>query len=161
MADVAVSGGAVALGVLAGLLGYVAQAMAWNAALREANGERPSLGAFFTGRFLWVAVLTGVVLSIVSGLIGWIPFAGLAWAIFTVFAIAFVLDHGRGVFEAIGESFRLVAANFGPVFLLLLALLGINILGAIPAGLGLLVTLPVSVLALAYAFRRLTGGTIV
>ena len=42
--------------------------------------------------------------------------------------------------------------------LLILALAAINLVGAIPCGLGLLVTMPVSVIALTYAYRVLTGG---
>ncbi|QAY71486.1 hypothetical protein [Xylanimonas protaetiae] len=159
--DFRFSGGAIALAVVASLLALVARAMAWGAALREADGARVSLGQFFTARRLGAAVLAGLVIIVGDGIAGWIPLGSIAWQVFTVFTLAFVIDHGRPVFGAIGDSFRLVGKNFGAVFVLLIALVGINILGAIPVGLGLLVTLPLSVLALAYAFRRLTGGTIV
>lgn len=160
--DVALGGGALLLAVVSGLLWLVAQVLAWNGALREADGERPSLGAFFRCPRVWMGVLAALLLNIGSSVANIVPVVGqIAWAILTAFVMAYVIDHGRPVFEAIGDSFRLVSRSFGQVLLLMLALLGINILGAIPAGLGLLVTLPVSVLAMAYAFRRLTGGTIV
>jgi uncharacterized membrane protein len=46
------------------------------------------------------------------------------------------------------------------VFLLALALIGINILGAIPLGLGLLITVPVSAIASTYAYRVVSGGEV-
>ncbi|WP_148220731.1 hypothetical protein [Xylanimonas cellulosilytica] len=161
MDDFRFTAAATGLMVLGGLLSYVAQAMAWHAALREADGARPSLAQFVAARRLGVAVLTGIVIAVASGIVAFIPFGSIAWQIFTVFAIAFVVDRSLSPFAAIAESFRTVGRNFGSVFVLLLTLLGINLLGFLALGVGLLVTLPLSVLALTYAFRRITGGTIV
>ena len=51
-----------------------------------------------------------------------------------------------------------ISSQAGTLFLLALALIGINILGAIPLGLGLLVTVPLSIIASTYAYRVVSGG---
>jgi uncharacterized membrane protein len=43
---------------------------------------------------------------------------------------------------------------------LALALFGLNIVGAIPIGLGLLVTIPVTMIAGTYAYRVTVGGRV-
>ncbi|WP_425956638.1 hypothetical protein [Xylanimonas sp. McL0601] len=166
MARIGAGFGFTVLALIGYLISAALQALAVHAALSEADGARPSFGAFFRARNLWPAIGTAVLVSIGASIAAIVTFfliglGGLAFIIFTVFAVPLVLDHGRPAFTAIGDSFRLVGKNFGPVFLLLLALLGINILGLIPIGLGLLITVPLSILAVAYAFRRITGGTII
>ncbi|RZS60262.1 hypothetical protein [Xylanimonas ulmi] len=155
--------GALLLQLVALIVGAAVQVFAMSTALREADGSRPRLGAFFSASRLGPAIVVAVLVSIAASIAGALILlvGGLVLYLFAAFAVPFVLDRGLPVFGAIGESFRVVGRNFGPMLLLLLALIGINILGAIPLGLGLLVTLPLSALALAYAFRRLTGGTIV
>lgn len=155
--------GATALSFVGMLLSAALMALAFHAALREADGERPTFASYFRGSRTGAAMVTSILVSILVGVASVITFGlgGIVLAIFTVFAVPFVVDRGAAIFGSIGESFRLVGRNFGAVLLLLLALLGINLLGAIPLGLGLLVTIPLSFLAVAYAFRRLTGGTII
>lgn len=155
------SAGAIVLALVGAVIVWIAQVMAWNAALTEADGVRPPLGGFLRVRRMGTGLLAVVVVSVIGGLAGFIPLGPLVWGILVVFAVPFAVDHGRSAFGAIGGSFQVVGRNFGPVFLLLLTLVGINILGALVVLVGLLVTVPLSVLALAYAFRRLTGGTIV
>lgn len=155
------SAGAILLGLLGALVSAVLEVFAWNGALREADGARPSLGSFFSAQRVGPAILTAIIVSVGAAIASFIPLGGIAWAIFTVFTLPFVLDQNRPPFGAIGESFRTVGKNFGSVFLLLLTLVGINIVGAIALVVGLLVTVPLSLLAMAYAFRRLAGGTIV
>ena len=145
------------------LLGAALTALAVHAALREADGAKPTFASYFKGTRTGAAMVTSIIVSIMVGVAAVVTFGlgGLVLAMFTIFAVPFVIDRGAQVFGSIGQSFQLVGRNFGSVFVLLLALVGINILGMIPFGLGLLVTVPLSYLALAYAFRRLTGGTIV
>jgi uncharacterized membrane protein len=158
--------GATVLSLVGVIVSAAVQALGVHAALREADGARPSFGQFFRAPRVGSAVLTSIIVDVAIFLAALVTIfllglGGLVVFVFTVFAVPFVIDRARPVFGAIGESFTLVGRNFGPVVLLLLALLGINILGAIPFGLGLLITVPLSVLAIAYAFRRLTGGTII
>src|SRR5262249_23484041 len=53
-----------------------------------------------------------------------------------------------------------VRANIGPAVLTYLMIVVITFVGALICGVGLLVALPVAMLFLVYAWRRLTGGPI-
>jgi uncharacterized membrane protein len=149
----------------ASLVQTIAQVMAWDTGLREADGAHPGLGSFFAIRNAGNALLTGLIIAVGNALLARVPFVGfvgeLAWSLFVVLAIGFAVDRNMSPFAAIGASFRLVAKNFGAVLLLMLAIFGINMAGAFAFGLGLFVTIPLSALALTYAFRRLAGGAIV
>ncbi|MDR0483632.1 MAG: hypothetical protein LBH13_10870 [Cellulomonadaceae bacterium] len=155
--------GASFLSMVGAVLAEALQAMAKRSALVEADGGKPSFSQFFSGNRIGVAILTAIIVSIGTSLAAVVTLGigGLVFALFTVFAVFFVLDQGLTPFQGIAASFRLVAKNAGAVILLMLALVGINILGALALGVGVLVTLPLSTLAMGYAFRRLTGGTII
>jgi len=163
LAQTGVTFGATLLSLIGLLLTAALGALATHAALTEADGARPTFASFFKAPRLGTAVLTSIIVSVLTGIAAVFTFGlgGIALAIFTVFAVPYVIDRGTPVFGSIGDSFGLVGRNFGSVLLLLLALVGINLLGVLALGLGLLVTIPLSLLAIAYAFRRLTGGTIV
>lgn len=163
LAQTGLTFGATSLSFLGMLVTAALVALAMHAALKEADGARPTFASFFKAPRIGRAVLTAIVVQIITVVAGVVTLGlgAIVVPIFTVFAVSFVIDRGAPVFGSIGESFRLVGRNFGAVFLLLLTLVGVNILGAIAIGLGLLITIPLSILAIAYAFRRLTGGTIV
>ena len=72
----------------------------------------------------------------------------------------FVIDRDQSAVEGIRSSFRAISSQAGTLFLLALALIGINILGAIPLGLGLLITVPLSTIASTYAYRVVSGGEV-
>lgn len=155
------SGGSSLLGLIGSLVLGVLQALGINAALREVSGEKATWGNLFKANNFGMIILAALLLMAAS-------FVGLllcgigliAVAIFAVFTYHNVVDKGLNAWSAFTSSFSLVGKNFGAVFLLELALFGINILGAIPCGLGLFVTLPLSVLAIAFAYRRITGGVV-
>jgi len=148
----------VLLSVVGTVISYLVTAFFTRGALDESTGRRPDVAAFFrignVVNVLLAALIVGVLTSI--GLVLCI-LPGIAVAIFSAFVYYFTLDQGQDAITAVRSSWSLVAKNFGSVFLLLLALLGINILGAIPFGLGLFVTIPLSYVAVAFAYRRLVG----
>lgn len=153
--------GSTLLQLIGSLVGSVLGALGINAALREVAGEKATWGTLFKVDAFGMIILAALLLM-VAGFVG-LLLCGLgliAVAIFAPFTYHNVIDKGMNAWEAFTSSFRLVGQNFGAVFLLELALLGINIAGAIVCGLGLFITVPLSVLALAYAFRRITGGPI-
>ena len=80
-----------------------------------------------------IIVLVGLILLIVPGIIA---------ALALMFATYVVVDRGFGPIEAIKESVRLTKGHRWELFLLALALIGLNILGAIALLVGLLVTIP-------------------
>jgi len=147
------------LGLVGTVIGYLITAFFTRGALEEVDGRRPDVAAFFrignVVNVLLAALIVGI-LSYIGLFLCILP--GLAVLLFSVFVYYVALDQGVDAITAIRTSFSLVAKNFGQVFLLLLALFGINILGAIPCGLGLFVTIPLSYVAVGFAYRRLTGG---
>lgn len=95
-----------------------------------------------------IIVIIGLILLIVPGIIA---------ALALLFATYLVVDRNLGPIEAMKESARMTKGHRWNLFLLMLALLGINILGAIALLVGLLISIPVSLLAIAHAFRKLAG----
>jgi uncharacterized membrane protein len=153
--------GSSSLGLIGGLVLSVLGALGINSALREASGEKATWGTLFKVNSYGMIILTALLL-LVAGFVGAL-LCGLgliALAIFAPFTYHNVVDRGMSAWAAFTSSFSLVGKNFGAVFLLELALFGINILGSIPCFLGLFITGPLSLLAMAFAFRRLTGGPV-
>lgn len=148
----------VVLSVVGAVVGYLVTAFFTRGALDETTGRRPDLAAFFRISNVLHVVLAAVLVTILTtvGLLLCI-LPGLAVIVFSTFVYNVTLDRGQDAISAIRTSWSLVAKSFGAVLLLLLALLGINVLGAIPLGLGLFITIPLSYVAVAFAYRRLVG----
>ncbi len=145
--------------IITTVVGYLINAALVRGALHEVDGRRPSLGSFFQ----FTNVLNIILVSILVGLmaaIGILLFLipGLIVIFLSWWALHFVIDRHESAITGIGSSFRAISSQVGPVFLLALALIGINILGAIPLGLGLLITIPVTMIASTYAYRVVSGG---
>jgi uncharacterized membrane protein len=148
----------VLLSIVGTILSYLVTAFLTRGALDETTGRRPDVPAFFRISNVLHVVLAAFLVSILTtvGLILCI-LPGLAVIIFSAFVYYFALDRGEDAITAIRSSWSLVGKNFGQVFLLLLVLVGVNILGAIPLGLGLFLTIPLSYVAVGFAYRRLIG----
>lgn len=82
---------------------------------------------------------------------------GIYFAVSYIFAHFFVWFYDVEPTEAIRLSRRTVAGNFWQVLLLCLVLLGINMLGALAFGVGLLLTFPLSYCVLYAAFDDIIG----
>ena len=95
-----------------------------------------------------IAILLGLILLIVPGIILGILF---------MFVGYLVIDRGVGPVDALKQSWALTKGSRWKLFLLSLALLGINILGILALLVGLLVSVPVSFLATTHAYRVLSG----
>lgn len=106
----------------------------------------------FLGSYLLTSIIVaiGFVLLIVPGII-------LAMVLyFTLFP---VVDRGVRPFQALSESARMTKGHRWQLFLFSLVLLGLNILGLLALVVGLLVTIPVSWLAMAHVYRALEKRT--
>jgi hypothetical protein len=143
------------------VIGYLIDAALVRGALHEVDGQRSSLGSFFrftnVGNVILASILVGVLTTI--GLVLFV-IPGLIVAFLSWWTLQYVIDRGDSATEGLRSSFRAISSQAGPVLLLALALIGINILGAIPFGLGLLITIPVSVIASTYAYRVVSGGNV-
>lgn len=91
-------------------------------------------------------VLVGLVLFVVPGII-----AGIALS----FAAYLVIDKGLGPVEAIRESMRITEGHRWNLFIFALILIAINILGLLAFGVGLLITIPVTAIAVVHVYRWL------
>ncbi len=95
-------------------------------------------------------VLGGMILLIVPGII---------WAIQFQFFSLGVIEKGLGPIEALKASSQLTKGKKLKVDLLLFALLilGINALGVLALGFGLFITVPTTLVAYVYIYRKLQG----
>jgi uncharacterized membrane protein len=119
--------------------------------------ERVTLGALWHPHPYWIylaatllvglAVLLGLVLLIVPGII---------FALMFMFTSFLVIDRGLGPIDAMKESKRITSGYKWPLFGFVLLLALINVVGAAVLLVGLLVTVPVTSLAFAYAYRLLS-----
>lgn len=95
-----------------------------------------------------LAIVVGLVLLIVPGII---------FALMFMFTTFIVIDRGLGPIEALKESNRITYGHKWSLLGFTLMLVLINLLGLIALVVGLLVSIPVSSLAVTHAFRVLAG----
>ncbi|WP_431958495.1 hypothetical protein [Nocardia lijiangensis] len=147
------------LAVMAAL--WLLQAAMVRGALYETDGVEPVFGSYFkfvnAGNVLLTALLAflgtwiGLALCVIPGLVV---------GVLCMFALHFVVDQDLGPFDAIKSSATLVVHNIWPVVLLALSVAVITFLGLLLCGIGLLAAGPISILAVTYAYRTLTGGRV-
>ncbi len=140
------------------------------AALMIVDGRTPALDQIVTtdgllsyaiaGLITMVLVMIGSVLCLLPGII-----AAYLLQFFGYAVVDNVAGQSGGTprtdpVAALRASFDVTSANVGSLVLLLLVCIGLNMVGALLCGVGLLVTLPVTGIALAYAWRWFTDGHI-
>ena len=125
-------------------------------ALDITQGRPLEIGTMFRGFSLGQLVIAAILTSLLTfvGLIACIVGAFVV-AFFLSFTTYFIVDEGQSATSAMKASFDFTKANAGDLLLLFLAIIGANILGACLCGVGLLVSVPVTILAQAYAYRAL------
>lgn len=129
------------------------------AALAVCDGRTPQVGELFSTRDLGPYALVSIVVGVITAvgfLLCLLP--GLVAIFFLLFAPYVVADGAStDVGTALRRSVQLVRSAPGEVVVLLLGLIGINIVGALLCGVGLLFTYGITALALAHAWRTLSG----
>ena len=108
------------------------------------------------GKTLWHYVLGSllyILIVFVGTLLLIVP--GVVWSIKYQYYVHLIVDKGLGPVAALKRSGVITKGYKWTLFLFLLALAGINIVGALVLLVGLLVTVPVSLLAIVYAYRWL------
>lgn len=107
-------------------------------------------GAFFRYVIGQVAVglivIVGLILLIVPGII---------FALMFLFTSYLIVDKHMKPFDAIKESMRITKGHKWQLFLFVLTIIGINILGLLALAIGLLVSIPVSMLAVVHVYRKI------
>lgn len=121
--------------------------------MRLADALRVTLPGFFSYALAVAAygliVAFGMILLIVPGVL---------WALKYCLTGFLVVDKDANPLAALRRSAALTEGRRSELLVLGLMLLGINLLGALALGIGLLFTVPTSALAAAYAYRRLLGA---
>jgi len=107
---------------------------------------------------LFLVGLVGGILIAVGILLCILP--GLYLALGYMFASFLVVSRKLQFWQAMETSRRAVTDNLLPVIVLALALIGVNILGALACLVGLIVSIPLSFCATVVAFERIFGETV-
>ncbi|AEF39331.1 hypothetical protein [Hoyosella subflava] len=152
-----VSLAAVGIAIIVAVL-IVLSAAIVRGALDESADERPALRDFLrltNISQILLATVTVAALTLAGLLLCVVP--GLIVGFLSMFTVHFVVDQNQNAIEALKSSWRTVIDNVGPLLLLTVACYLIVVLGTVVI-VGFLITIPVSAIALAYAYRRVTGS---
>jgi len=156
--------GFLVVSLVAGLIGYLIQAIFIKAALDLTEGRRVGFGDFFRFVDAGPVVLTALILAAIGAVLGAIPVIG-GLAAFVVnflllFTFWFVIDKKLSPVDAMQASYRLITANLSTMILFYLLVAATIIVGILVCFVGLLVAVPLVLLATAFLFRRLLGDPI-
>lgn len=137
------------------------QAAIIRGALAIADGQRLEISTMLSTKDLGV-VLTGALIVGALSFVGVLAcYVGtIVVSFFTAFYLFFIIDQQQGAWESVKSSYRLVTKNAGSVVVLVIGVLVAYFIGSLLCGIGLIVTVPVSLLAMTYAYRRLQGQPI-
>jgi uncharacterized membrane protein len=130
----------------------------YRSTLAVTAGQPIDIGRVFSaegaGPYLLGSVLYGLMVG-VGTLLCIVP--GIALAFFGFFWPYFVLDGQQDAVTAIKSSFRLVNGNLGQMIPFAILAFLLYAVGFVICGIGVLVTAPIALLAVAYAYRSMTG----
>jgi len=143
------------------LLGGPAMASYFHLAHLASKGQQIEISDFFRGfdragsliklsLIIFLVVFLGLLVLILPG---------IYLAVSYVFSHLFVWFYDKDPSEAIRLSRLTVSGNFGQILLLFLILAGINLLGIMALGVGILLTMPFSFCVVYAAFDDIIGIT--
>lgn len=129
--------------------------------LKTEAGEKPEFKELFAHANLFFKVLFGIILYILIVLGGLILFIvpGIIFAIRYGFQYILIIDRGMGPIEALKESAKLTRGIRWHLLLFAVALGLVNVLGVLALGVGLLVSVPVTNLAIVHVYKKLLSHT--
>jgi hypothetical protein len=130
-------------------------------ALRAAAGHRVDVNDFFEGfaRGLWPRLVVSGLLVSACIFLGSVALVvpGLYLAMATAYTPLLVIDRDMDPWPALKDSVRAVNDQLGGHIALFLGLAALNFVGSLACGLGVLVTIPLSAVALGVCYRRVFG----
>jgi uncharacterized membrane protein len=140
------------------LFGLVLAKGLLQAMLTIADGRAPDVTSVLNFSNMGPYVLTGLLfmLGYMVGLVACI-LPGIAFGLLSQFWPYAVLDEGRDGVDAIRTSIETSLAHLGELLIFVLVAFGVNLLGLLACGVGLLVTMPTTYLAIVYAWRVMRG----
>lgn len=127
-------------------------------ALSSNDGHHVGWEGLWAPQHFWKMFGTTLIVGIVT-IVGFILFVipGIIAIVMLCFTQFLVVDKGLGPIPAIKESYRLSKGHWLQIFLFLLVLLVMNIIGALLILVGLLVSIPVSIIAFAHVYRKISA----
>jgi uncharacterized membrane protein len=148
----------VVMNIFGALISYIVTMGLYRSVLLITSGIKPKFDQLYAN---WSYLISWVVANFLFGLI---LFVGLVLLIVPgLYFLAtyglfpfFILDKNLGPIEAMKASAQVAEGKRWPLLALMLSVIGVNMLGALCLVVGLLITLPLSALAVAIAYRRLT-----
>lgn len=154
--------GIAVVSVIQFVVGFIVQAGVYRAALGVTKGQAPSVSQLTDTTNLGPFVLT-VLLVGLGALVGYILcfIPGLIWIVLTAYAPIIAIDRGGSPVDAIRQSIRWVMDNLGQVLLILIVSYLVYVVGALLCGVGLLVSIPVALVAITYSYRALNNEPVV
>ena len=143
------------------VISSIVQAGVYRAGLGVTKGVAPSISQLTETENIGPYILTQILVGI-GLIIGFVLciLPGIIWLIFTAYAGIIALDKGTDPVESIKQSINHVKDNFGQVFLILLVSYIVYVVGACLCGIGLLVSVPVALVAMVYSYRALNNEAV-
>ena len=125
--------------------------------LRIVRGENPPIEVLFAGFPKTLSILLAGLLVGMAAFLGTLLFIipGVIVALGLAMYRLLIMDRGAGGIQAIEASWRMMRGYKLQYFLLVLASLGINLLGFLCLGVGLIVTIPLTAAAKAAFYNRI------
>ncbi|WP_035987939.1 hypothetical protein [Leptolyngbya sp. KIOST-1] len=128
-------------------------------AFQLARGRDAVFGDFFQGFNKFLPIFLTALISGILTAIGFVLLVlpGIYLAVAYLFAQPLVIDKSADFWQAMETSRKLITKKWFSFFGLLLLILLLNMAGAIVVGIGLLVTVPLSVCIIAAAYEDIVG----
>ncbi len=128
--------------------------------------DHPNIGSYEFLSFstsLFFKFLLGYVMYTLLAIIGFLLLIvpGIYLAIKYQYVQYLIVDKNMDVIEAFKESGRMTDGHKWNLFLLFLLFLAISALGFLALGIGLLVTIPIVIIAQAYVYRKLCSNAVI
>lgn len=127
--------------------------------LQALDGEEPQFSAYGQqSRKVITAIITSLLYSFLL-IIGFalLILPGIYVGIRLQYALFFIVEEDAGIFESLKKSWALTHGQVMPLFVLLLAYIGIIIVGTIALGIGIFIAIPLIGLVAGYIFRKLNA----
>ena len=133
----------------------------WLYYLKRIRGEAAALDTAFSGfRLAFAQLLLAGLVTFLLTLLGFICFIlpGIYLLVVWMFALALVVDKRLDFWPAMELSRKVISKRWWKFLGFWLVLLLINVVGLVPFGLGLLITVPISLAATMYAYEEVFGA---
>jgi len=147
-------------GIVSWVLGMVVTLGIMRMSLKFVDGGRGELIDLFETIPLVVSYLIASIVVGIVVVIGFFLFLvpGIYWGARLQFFCWAIIDRRSGPFVAMHDSWEITRGAVLKLIGFMIVLIGVNILGLLALGLGLLVTAPMSLVATAHVYRQLEAA---